>query len=158
MRQPKHRYFFSHPAPLHRWTRWLSIAGYSKHLICHFWNDNSDTSVEKGTQSSSLCARAIQLGVEREFEKWKLSLVLHLKCPYHQNFPIWSYISCNELLRKNFSIGMKAIFLWTFKNLKILFSCGRSVPLITASTCSELWRTFRNVRPQAWLISLVLPL
>ena len=26
------------------------------------------------------------------------------------------------------------------------FSCSRPVPLITASTCSELWRRFRNMR------------
>ena len=40
----------------------------------------------------------------------------------------------------------KAILLWMFKNLKILFSCGRPMPLITTSTYSELWRRFRNVR------------
>ena len=66
-------------------------------------------------------------------------------------FPIWCYISCNEHLRKNFSIWIKNDLLWMFKNLKILFSCGRPVPLITASTRSELWRRFRNVRLQAWL-------
>ena len=89
----------------------------------------------------------------------QLRLLYLLKCPYHQNcyFPIWSHISCNELLRKNFRFGWKANFLWVFKNLKILFSHGRPVPLITASTCSELWRRFRNVWIQAWLISLVLP-
>ena len=88
------------------------------------------------------------------------SIILGLKCPYHQNlyFPIWSYISCNEHLQKNFSIWIKSDLLWMSKNLKILFSCCRPVPLITASTCSELWRRFRNVRLQAWVISLVLPL
>ena len=32
-----------------------------------------------------------------------------LKCPYRQNFyfSIWSYISCNEHLRKKFSIWIK---------------------------------------------------
>ena len=82
-----------------------------------------------------------------------------LKWPYRQIFfPIWSYISCNELLRQNVSIWIKNDFLWSFKNLKILFYCGLPVPLITSSTCSELWRRFRNVWLQAWLISLVLPL
>ena len=35
-----------------------------------------------------------------------------LKCPYHQNFyfPIWSYLSCNEHLRKNFSTWIKSDF------------------------------------------------
>ena len=57
-----------------------------------------------------------------------------------------------------FDLDSKTIFLWMFKNLKILFLCGRPVLLITASTCSELWRIFRNVWIQTWLISLVLPL
>ena len=85
----------------------------------------------------------------------------YLKCPCHQNFyfPIWSYISHNELLRKKFSIWIKnTLFLWMFKNLKILFSWGRPVPLITALTFSELWHRFGNVWFQDWLISLVLPL
>ena len=60
--------------------------------------------------------------------------------------------------KKCFDLDKKQFFLWTFKNLKILFSCGWPAPLITASTCSELWRRFRNVRLQALLISIVLPL
>ena len=36
-------------------------------------------------------------------------------------------------------------FLWIFRNLKILFSCSLPMPPITQSTCSELWRKFRNV-------------
>ena len=63
-------------------------------------------------------------------------------------------MSCNELLRKNFSIWIKSDFLWLFKNLKILFSCGRPIPLITRLTCPELWCRFRNVWLQAWLIDL----
>ena len=37
-----------------------------------------------------------------------------LKCSYHQNFyfPIWSYISCNELLQKNFLIWIKSDFFY----------------------------------------------
>jgi len=88
------------------------------------------------------------------------SLVEQLwKWPYRQNvyFLIRSYISCNEPWRKNFSIWMKAIFLWVFKDLKILFSCGLPVPLITWLTCSELWRRFRNLWLGAWFISRVLP-
>ena len=98
---------------------------------------------------------------------WKLSVscssllsLLSLKCPYHQNFyiPIWSYISCNDLSRKKFSIWIKSDFLWSFKNLKILFCCGLPVPLITSSTCSDLWRRLKNTWLKAWLIWLVLPL
>ena len=39
-----------------------------------------------------------------------------LKCPYRQNFyfPIWSYIPCNELWRKNFSIWIKSDFSMKF--------------------------------------------
>ena len=82
--------------------------------------------------------------------------ILLLTCPYHQNFYflISSYISCNELRQKKFSIWIKSDLLWMFKNLKILFSCGRPVPLNTTSTCSEL----RNMWRQACLILLVLPL
>ena len=58
--------------------------------------------------------------------------------------------------KRFFDLDKKRFFLWTFKNLKIPFSCGWPVPLITASTCSELWRRFRSVWLQAWLISLVL--
>ena len=90
------------------------------------------------------------------------TLVKHWKCPYRLNFYflIRSYISCNEPWRKNFSIWIfkKAIFLWVFKDLKILFSCGLPVPLITWSTCSELWRRFRNLWFEVWIISRVLPL
>ena len=60
--------------------------------------------------------------------------------------------------KKMFRFGWKAIFIWLFKNLKILFSCGPPAPLITASRCWELWCRFSNVWLQAWLISLVLPL
>ena len=37
-----------------------------------------------------------------------------LKCPYHQNFyfPIWSYISCNERLRKIFRFGYECFKTW----------------------------------------------
>ena len=56
-----------------------------------------------------------------------------------------------------FWFGWKAIFLWIFKNLKILFSCSLPMPLITWS-CSDLWRRFRNLWLQSWLISVVLPL
>ena len=53
---------------------------------------------------------------DRDFVKAKASCwrkaIGALKCPYHQNFnfPIWSYISCNEHLRKNFSIWIKSNF------------------------------------------------
>ena len=53
--------------------------------------------------------------------------------PYRPNFyfPIWSYISCNEFRRKNFSIRIKK------NNFLLNFcSCGLPVPLITWSTCS----------------------
>ena len=60
---------------------------------------------------------------------------------------------------KKFSIWIKSDFLkWFFKNLKILFPCGRPMSLIAASTWSVLWHRFRNVWLQAWRISLVLPL
>ena len=56
------------------------------------------------------------------------TLYVHIvsKRPYHHNFyfPIWCYISCNEVLRKKFLIWIKSDFLWTFKNLEILFSFG----------------------------------
>ena len=68
--------------------------------------------------------------------------------------PIFHAMNFSE--KKNFWFGYKTILLWMFKNLKILFSCGQPVPLITASTCSELWRRFRNMWIQAWLNSLVL--
>ena len=46
-----------------------------------------------------------------------------LKCPYRQNFyfPIWSYISCNELLRKTFSIWIKSGFYELLKTWKSYF-------------------------------------
>ena len=39
---------------------------------------------------------------------------------------------------KKFRFGSNAIFLRIFKKLKILFSCGRPLPLITRVTCSKL--------------------
>ena len=53
--------------------------------------------------------------------------------------------------KKNW-IWTKRDLLWSFKSLKILFCWGRPVSLITRSTCSELWRRFRNVWLQTWLI------
>ena len=47
--------------------------------------------------------------------------VSDIKCPYHQNcyFPIWSYNSCTEHLRKKFSIWTKSDFVMNvFKHLK----------------------------------------
>ena len=77
---------------------------------------------------------------------------LYLKYPYHQNFyfRIWSAISCTDLRWKGFSIWIKSDYLWSFKNLKILFYCGLPMPLIISSTCSEMWRRFRKVWPQGW--------
>ena len=44
------------------------------------------------------------------------SLCKPLKCPYRQNFyfPIWSYIPCNELWRKKFSIWILSDFSMKF--------------------------------------------
>ena len=48
----------------------------------------------------------------KQFSLGKETSNKYLKCPYHQNFyfPIWSYISHNELLRKKFSIWIKSDF------------------------------------------------
>ena len=61
---------------------------------------------------------------EQGFRSWKSWNVMEimefkkgsLKCPYHQHFyfPIWSYISCNELLWKKFSIWIKSDFFMNF--------------------------------------------
>ena len=49
-----------------------------------------------------------------------------------------------NFIEKNFDLD-KMRFFSMFKNPKILFSCGRPVLLITALTCSELRRRFRNM-------------
>ena len=60
----------------------------------------------------------------KQFSLGKETSNKYLKCPYHQNFyfPIWSYISHNELLRKKFSIWIKSDFLNKFlKTCNLIF-------------------------------------
>ena len=54
----------------------------------------------------------------RQFKQWMMKFIFNLKCPYHQNFyfPIWSYISCIEHLRKKFAIWIKSDFVMTWKS------------------------------------------
>ena len=61
----------------------------------------------RSRQDSNLRGETTSIRHIKQFTKRK-----RLKCPYHQNFyfPIWSYISCNEHLRKNFSIWIKSDF------------------------------------------------
>ena len=52
---------------------------------------------------------------------------------------------------KNFRFRYNTIYLRSFRKFKVLFSCGRPLPLITRKTCSKwpckwcLWRRFRNL-------------
>ena len=79
-----------------------------------------------------------------------------LKCPYHQNFyfPIWSYISYNELLRKKCSIWIKSDFLWAIKKLKNPIFLRSTRP---ADHSIDRLRVVTYIQEHvAWLVSLVL--
>ena len=73
---------------------------------------------------------------------------VHLLVDWHQ-FQVFRsnptiFTRCNISPLNPSSAHNAILFLWIFKNMKILFSCGWPGPLITTSTCSELWRRFRT--------------
>ena len=75
---------------------------------------NLSITVHNLSSSGTLCSTSVSFHLPKNYLLVTLRLwdfpkepddpVYHLKCPYHQNFyfPVWSYISCNEHLRKKF--------------------------------------------------------
>ena len=115
-------------------------------------------------QSSYFRVKSNSCKQQKMFEKEKMPYrkllynFQYLKCPYHHIF-LFSHLILFLMQwtsAKKFSIWIKSDFFYELlKTWKSYFLAVDLVPLVMASTCSELWRRFRNVWLQTWLISLV---
>ena len=90
---------------------------------------------------------------------------MHLKCQYRQNFdfPIWSDISCSELLWKNFSIWIKSDFWSNISKTSAGVSSGFQTRETVETTRMQaewfycFWAVGNQMKPEARVFEITSP-